>query len=117
MPLYEYEDKETRERTIVSTAADKSYMDSLVSRGTHRRIFGFSIANSFSAVNPEDPRHEPITSRTRYKDELSRLSEEHSRRFGGMEVNYQPVDIRDPSAVGVSEAGVEMAERKRREAG
>ena len=113
MPLYEYRDKQTDESTIVSTQADKQYMDSLVQRGTHRRIFSFTTARPFTAINPDDPRADPISSRTSYRDTLSRLSEEHSSRFG-MDVNYQPVDLRDPSAVGVSEAGVEEAARKGR---
>lgn len=115
MPLYEYQDKQTGDTTVVSTAADKRYMDTLVKKGTHRRKFGFSIARSFAGVNPEDPRRDPITSKTRYKDELARLSEEHSRRHGGMEVNYQPVDIRDPKEVGVSEAGIEAAAKRKRD--
>lgn len=115
MPLYEYEDKEDGERVIVSTQADKGYMDSLVEKGIYRRIFGFSIAKSFTGVNPHDPRQPPITSRTRYKDELAILSEQHSARHGGMDVNYQPVDIADPREVGVSEAGIEVAERRKRD--
>lgn len=115
MPLYEYEDKQTGERTIVSSIMDKQFMDALVARGLFRRIFGFSIAKSFAGVNPNDPRADPITSRTRYKDELSRLSEEHSRRHGGMDVNYQPVDIRNPAEVGVSEQGIEAAARRKRD--
>lgn len=115
MPLYEYEHKETGRRVIVSTREDKETMDDEVARGTYRRKFGFSIAKSFAGVNPHDPRQEPITSRTRYKDELSRLSEEHSRRHGGMDVNYQPVDIRNPAEVGVSEAGIEAAAKRKRD--
>jgi len=115
MPLYEYENKETGRCVVVSTREDKETMDDEVARGTYRRKFGFSIAKSFAGVNPEDPRREPITSRTRYKDELSRLSEEHSRRHGGMDVNYQPVDIRDPKEVGVSEAGIEAAAKRKRD--
>lgn len=115
MPRYEYENKKTGERTTVSTQDDKTFMDELVKIGTHRRKFGFSIAKSFAGVNPHDPRQEPITSKTRYKDELSRLSEEHSRRHGGMDVNYQPVDIRNPSEVGVSEAGIEAAAKRKRD--
>lgn len=117
MPLYEYENKVSGRREIVSTAEQKDRMDYLVKTGSWRRIFGFSIAKSFTAVNPDDPRAEPVTSKTRYRDELSRLSEEHSSRFGGMEVNYQPVDIRDPKEVGVSEQGVEAAKKKARDAG
>lgn len=117
MPLYEYEHKKSGRREIVSTAEQKDRMDYLVKTGSWRRKFGFSIAKSFAGVHPEDPRQEPITSRTRYKDELSRLSEEHSLRHGGMDVNYQPVDLANPSELGVSDAGVEAAKKKARDKG
>lgn len=113
--IYEYENKKNGERILVSTSEDKAFMDGLVEDGYFRRKFGFSIARSFAGVNPEDPRRDPITSKTRYKDGLARLSEEHSRRHGGMEVNYQPVDIRDPKEVGVSEAGIEAAAKRKRD--
>ena len=115
MPLYEYEFKPTGRRVIVSTQEDKAAMDRGVQLGDWRRIFSFNMGPTFSGVNPEDPRAEPITSKSKYRSELSRLSDEHSTRHNGMEVNYQPVDIRDPREVGVSEAGVEMAERKKRD--
>lgn len=117
MPLYEYMNKETGDTILVSRQDEKALADELVQRGVLRRRFSFSIAKSFAAVNPDDPRQPPITSRTRFRDELSRLSEEHSSRHGGMEVNYQPVDIRDPKEVGVSEQGVEVAKKKARDAG
>lgn len=115
LPLYEYEHKQSGRREVVSTAEQKDRMDYLVKTGSWRRKFGFSIAKSFAGVNPHDPRQEPITSRTRYKDELAILSEQHSARHGGMDVNYQPVDIRNPSEVGVSEAGIEAVERRKRD--
>lgn len=117
MPLYEYEHKKSGERITVSTADEKARMDAHVKAGMFRRIFGFTIAKSFAGVNPNDPRQPPITSKTRYRDELSRLSEEHSYRHGGMEVDYQPVDLSDPSQLGVSEQGVEAAKKRARDEG
>jgi hypothetical protein len=117
MPLYEYEDKETGDRHLVSTQTDKAVMDAAVKLGVYRRIFSFNAPPTFSAVNPEDPRAEPISSRSRYKSELSRLSDEHSSRHNGMDVNYQPVDIRNPLELGVSEQGIEAAARKARNEG
>ena len=115
MPLYEYEEKITKERVVVSSSEHKDTMDHLVQEGIYRRIFSFNTGPTFSAVNPEDVRAEPITSKSKYKSELSRLSDEHSSRHNGMEVNYQPVDIRDPREVGVSEAGIEAAARRARD--
>lgn len=115
MPLYEYEHKATGERVIVSDKDQKAIMDFRVKKGAYRRIFSFNLGPSFNAVNPEDPRAEPVTSKSKYRSELSRLSDEHSARHNGMEVNYQPVDLRDPKEVGVSDEGVEAAARKKRD--
>ena len=117
MPLYEYECKATGDRITVSSQIQKEVMDFNVEQGLYRRIFSFNSGPTFAAINPEDPRATPVTSRAKYKSELSRLSDEHSARHNGMEVNYQPVDVRDPREVGVSEAGVEAAARRKRDGG
>lgn len=117
MPLYEYEHKQSGERVVVSDKHQKDIMDYRVQKGAYRRIFSFNTTSAFAAVNPDDPRAEPVTSKTRYKDELKRLSEEHSHRHNGMDVNYQPVEIRDPLALGVSEQGIESAAKRARDSG
>ena len=117
MPIYEYEHKETGKKFAVSNPEAKEFYDTLVGTGRYRRIFSFNMGPTFSGVNPEDPRAEPITSKSKYRSELSRLSDEHSMRHNGMDVNYQPVDIRDPREVGVSEAGVEAAAKRVRDSG
>ena len=116
MPLYEYESKESGERFTVSTQEAKDFYDQHVPT-LYRRIFSFNSAPTFSAINPEDPRAEPVTSKSRYKSELQRLSDEHSSRHNGMDVNYQPIDIRNPLEVGVSEQGIEAAAKKARDEG
>lgn len=113
MPIYEYEHKATGQRVQVTNSVDKQHMDELVAQKLYRRKFSFKFGTPYSAINPHDPRRPPIGSRIRHKDELKRLSEEHSTRFGGMDVDYQPVDISDPREVGVSESGVEAHERRR----
>lgn len=117
MPIYEYEDKTTGHRCTVTTQSGKQRMDNQVSRGIFRRIFSFTTSTPFTAINPEDPRAQPITSKFRYKSELSRMSEEHSARHNGMDVDYQPVDVRDPQSLGVSDVGIEAAARKAHDSG
>lgn len=106
MPLYEYVHKSTGNHTVVSRPSHKSFMDHLVSLGPYRRVFSFFTAQPFAAVPPDDPRAPAVTSRAKYRSHLSKLSDEHSQRHG-FEVNYQPVDLRNPREVGVSEAGID----------
>ena len=74
-------------------------------------MFSFSTPRTFAAVNPHDARAEPITSRTRYKDELKTLAEQESIRHG-MDVTYEPVDLGNPRELGVTEEGIEAHKRK-----
>lgn len=111
MPLYEYECKATRNRIVVTTQAGKQQMDELVEVSMYRRIFSFTTPRTFAAVNPHDARADPITSKQRYKDELKSMAEQESLRHG-IDVTYEPVDLRNPRELGVTEEGIEEHKRK-----
>ena len=51
-----------------------------------------------------------------FVDELKRSSEEMSHKTG-MEHNYQPVDLRDMAACGVTDEGLEHTKKVRRDTG
>lgn len=111
MPRYEYEHKSTGHRFIVGSD-DKEYFDALVAEtNLYRRVFSFTTARTFAAVNPHDARATPITSKQRYKDELKSMAEQESLRHG-IDVTYEPVDLGNPRELGVSEKGIEEHNKK-----
>lgn len=58
----------------------------------------------------------PVSSRRQFEDHLKRQSEEATLRTG-IEHNYQPVDLGDRDALGVTEEGLESTRRQQVETG
>lgn len=80
-----------------------------------RRVYDFTFAKGMPEhYNPTTGT--VVKNASHFRSELTRASDKQSERTG-MEHNYQPVDLSDPVACGVSEEGLDESRKVRRDAG
>lgn len=77
--------------------------------GRLARVFSISVAKSMEEHwNPTVGK--PISNMGQMRSELSRKSDEMAERLR-MPVNYQPVDLREKDALGVTDEGIHVYDR------
>lgn len=77
--------------------------------GEYKQVYGVNV-NRGMPEHFSDQLGTNVTSERNFNDTLKRQAEEYTARTG-MEVTYDKVDPTDPSASGVTEAGLESQER------
>jgi hypothetical protein len=80
-----------------------------------RRVWGFHLAHSMPEhFNPTVGK--VVTNERAFKDELKRMGEKESE-VTGLYHDYQPIDISDPKACGVTDEGLDATRRQARDSG
>lgn len=112
MALFEYKCPECENRVISHVRGDRLDADCphCEEPREFRRVFSVSMQRPMQ----EHFNHtvgQPISDPKQFARALSRKGEEYTERTG-IETNYQPIDLQDRSALGVTDAGLD-ATRKR----
>src|SRR5690606_31265645 len=102
MPFYEYRHPDNPRKTVLSEQrGDRLMVDGI----DYKRVWSFQITKVMHHhLNPSTGT--VVSSRQQFRDELKRLSEEHTERTG-IPHNYEEIDLSDKDAVGVTGEYVE----------
>lgn len=113
MPIFEYICDSCGHRTESTTRGDIHHCENCGL--TARRRFSFRVASPFREhFNLATGAY--VTNRTQFEDRLKMASEEQTLKMG-MEVDYQPVDMRDAAACGLTPEDVAEVSETRAKAG
>lgn len=113
MPIFEYICDSCGHRTESMTRGDIHHCG--VCGLTAKRRFSFRVASSFQG-HFNQAVGSFVSNETEFKDKLKLASEEQSIAQG-ITVDYQPIDMQDRAACGVSEEGAAVAIEARAKAG
>lgn len=104
--MYEWKCKNcNRRRTLMRYFPDGTVFCLHCTNTAMVRVYSFSVKPSLQP-HFNHATNTYISSDTAFRNELRRQSDEMSERLN-LPVNYQPVDMRDKEALGVTEEGLE----------
>jgi len=107
MQLYEYRCPECDSRVVSHQRGDRLEADCPVCElpnVEHRRVFAVSLQRPMQE-HFNSTVGKPISDMRQFKRELARKGAEYTERTG-IETNYQPVDMGDRKALGVTDDGL-----------
>ena len=117
MPLYEYKCPECGTRGTSMKRGDRLVTECPTCQQPRdfKRVFGFALA-PIMHEHFNNSVGKPISDMGKYREALKVKSAQDAERLG-MDVNYQPIDMGDREALGVTGEGIDESNRVREKRG
>lgn len=115
MQFYEYRcPNDACRRTTTTSRGPQDRLDDIClycgDPGPLKRVFAVALHRPMQE-HFNNTVGKPISDMRQFRNELSRMGDEYSER-NGIETNYQPVDMSDRDALGVTDAGLDETRRR-----